>query len=157
WPRRYQGLVARRIWRSPFGCARTIEEKMTPLTERQKTAQQISRELQGLGATVTSVLPLAEGRPLRFWVDDYKKREVLQALTDAGYSPTFIGMQPQVDAKSYSMGLVNNFELAIPADRQVIVNDRAISKDPVVDRAEEMRIKKEIEAMRIAIYGRKGK
>src|SRR5262249_40615130 len=108
---------------------------MTPLTERQKRAENVTRELQRLGATVTNVLPLAEGRPLKFWVSDYNKREVLQALIEAGYQAVFLGTGFQVCAKTYSMGLVNNFEVPIPADRQVIVNDRAISKDPVVDRA----------------------
>ena len=126
------------------------------LTERQKRAENVTRELQRLGATVTNVLPLAEGRPLRFWVSDYRKKEVLQQLTDAGYQPTFLGMMFQVDPKEYAMGLVNSYELAIPADRQVIADDR-LPKGEIVDRAEEARIKREVELMREAIYGRKGK
>src|SRR5262249_48266367 len=145
WPRRYKGSVPERQGQSALGCTRTIEEKMTPLTERQKRAENVTRMLQNLGATVTNVLPLAEGRPLRFWCSDYEKRQVLQALTDAGYEPVFLGLAPQVCAKTYSMGLVNNFEIPIPADRQVIVNDRAISKDPVIDRAEEARIRRQVE------------
>src|SRR5262249_54153085 len=93
-------------------------------SERQRTAQRLTRELQALGATVTNVLPLADGQPLRFWVSDYKKREILTALADAGYEPIFIGTGFQVCTATYSMGLVNNFELSIPADRQPIVDDR---------------------------------
>src|SRR5262245_561092 len=127
---------------------------MTLLTERQKRAENVTRELQRLGATVTNMMPLAAGRNLRFWVDDYKKREVLQALTDAGYAPTFIGLAPQVCAKTYSMGMVNQFELAIPADRQVIEDDR-LPKGEIVDRAEEARIKRQVELMNEAIYGKR--
>jgi hypothetical protein len=42
-------------------------------SERQKTAERLARELQTLGATVTNVLPLADGQNLRFWCSDYKK------------------------------------------------------------------------------------
>jgi len=79
------------------------------LTERQQAAARLTRELQALGATVTSVLPLADGHNLRFWVSDYKKREILAALADAGYEPIFIGMGLQMDTAAYAMGLVNNF------------------------------------------------
>src|SRR5262249_7575847 len=129
--------------------------EVTLLTERQKRAENITREIQRLGATVTNVLPLAEGRPLRFWVSDYRKKEVLQQLTDAGYQPVFLGTGFQVCAKTYSMGLVNNFEIPLPAG-QPVVDDRVISKDPEVARAEEARIKRQVELMREAIYG-KGK
>jgi len=97
---------------------------MAVLTNRQETAQHLTRSLQSLGATVTNVLPLAEGQHLRFWVSDYAKREILTALADAGYQPVFLGMSPQMCTASYSMGLVNNFELPLPAERQPIQDDR---------------------------------
>ena len=90
-------------------------------------------------------------------MDVYKRNEVLQQLKDAGYEPVFLGLAPQVCARTYSMGMVNQFELAIPAERQVVVDDRQMPKGQVVDLAEEARIKREIELMRQAIYGRKGK
>jgi len=90
------------------------------LNERQKTAERLTRELSALVATVTSVLPLGSDQNLRFWVSDYGKKEVLQALKDAGYTPEFLGMRPQVDIKSYSMGLVNCFEILIPQERQAV-------------------------------------
>jgi hypothetical protein len=97
------------------------------LTDRQTTAQRLTRELQGLGATVTNVLPLADESNLRFWVSDYKKGQVLTALADAGYGePVFLGMSPQVDVATYSMGLVNNFELVLPAERQPVAHDPQI-------------------------------
>ena len=123
------------------------------LTERQKRAENITRELQRLGATVTNVLPLAEGRPLRFWVSDYQKKELLQQLAGAGYTPTFLGMTFQVDPKAYAMGLVNSYELALPADRQPVMDDR-IPKSELASRNEKMR---EAEALLRDYYGKKYK
>jgi hypothetical protein len=94
---------------------------MALLSERQQTVERLTRELGQLGATVVS--PPHSDR-IRFWVDDYKKREVLQQLADGGYEPVFTGMTPQMDIKTYSMGLVNSFEINLPAERQSIMDDR---------------------------------
>jgi hypothetical protein len=96
------------------------------LTKRQEMAQRLTRELQALGATVTNVPPLEEGKHLRFWCSDYKKNELLQQLKDAGYEVVFLGMAPQIDVKTYSMGLVNNFEVILPAETQSIARDDRI-------------------------------
>jgi hypothetical protein len=78
---------------------------LSGLTPRQETAARLTRELQALGATVTNVLPLEDGKNLRFWIDDYRKKEVLQQLKDAGYDePIFLGMSPQICTATYSMG-----------------------------------------------------
>jgi hypothetical protein len=124
---------------------------MAVLTPRQETAQRLTRELQALGATVTNVLPLEEGKNLRFWVDDYKKKELLQELKDAGHEFVFLGMSPQVCVKTYSMALVNNFEVILPADRQLVQDDRGIIPRDVVDRREK---NLEVEKMFEAIYGK---
>ena len=121
--------------------------------ERQKTAERLARELGQLGATVTNVLPLAAGQNLRFWVSDYEKREVLTALADAGYVPIFIGMSPQMCIKTYSMGLVNNFELALPADQPMLQQNRTIPKDEVGSR--ERQHSHETEAIVAEWYGMK--
>ena len=97
---------------------------LSGLTPRQETAQRLTRELQALGATVTNPLPLAAGDNLRFWVSDHRKNELLQQLSDAGYEAVFCGMSPQVDIKTYSMGLVNNFEVVLPAETQPVVDNR---------------------------------
>jgi hypothetical protein len=65
----------------------------------------------------------------------------------------FVCMSLQPDVVSYSMGLVNNFEVNLPADRQTIHDDRIEIVDPTRKAAE----KASIEAMRTAIYGKKGK
>jgi len=96
------------------------------LNERERKAATLVRELSQLGATVTTVLPLADGQHLRFWVSDYKKREVLTALADAGYEANFLGMIMQPDVATYSMGLVNSFEVPIARERQLIIDDRTI-------------------------------
>jgi len=101
---------------------------MTLLSDRQQTAERLTRELQALGATVTNSLPLAEDRPLRFWCSDYKKREILTALADAGYEPVFAGTSFQPCTATYSMGLVNNFEIRLPRQVQPIVDDRNHSR-----------------------------
>jgi len=126
---------------------------MVALTQRQQTAQRLTRELQAFGATVTNVLPLADGQHLRFWVSDYKKNELLQQLKDAGYDePVFLGMSPQMCTATYSMGLVNNFELPIAADRQEIPQqDRVIPKDDVGKRVRDIEVAKTLEA----IYGKR--
>jgi hypothetical protein len=95
---------------------------MALLTETQKIAERLTRELQALGGTVVS--PPGSDR-IRFWVDDYKKKEVLQQLADANYTPVFVGMTPQIDVKTYSMGLVNCFEINLPAERRPVADDRS--------------------------------
>jgi hypothetical protein len=105
---------------------------MALLTKRQETAQRLTRELQALGATVTNPLPLEDGQALRFWVADYKKNEMLQHLRDAGYEPIFTSTGFQMCIASYSMGLVCNFELPLPAERQEIPQqDRTIPRDEI--------------------------
>jgi hypothetical protein len=64
------------------------------------------------------------------------QKEVLTALADAGYEPIFTGTGLQVCTKTYSMGLVNNFELALPPDQKPVVDDRAISDSELRDRTE---------------------
>jgi hypothetical protein len=93
---------------------------VSALTVRQNTAQRLARELLAFGGRVTNVLPLADGHNLRFWVSDYKKNELLQQMKDAGYEPVFIGMMLQPCEETYTLGLVNSFELVLPADRQPI-------------------------------------
>jgi hypothetical protein len=121
------------------------------LTKRQETAARLCRELQAFGATVTNVLPLADGQNLRFWIDDYRKKEVLQQLRDGGYDePVFLGMSPQICTQSYSMGLVNNFELPIAAERQEVPqSDRTIPRDEIGKRKDS-----EIQKTYDAIYGK---
>ena len=123
---------------------------LSGLTPRQETAARLCRELQAFGANVTSVLPLADGQHLRFWIDDYKKKEVLQQLADAGYEPIFLKMDFQPDIRSYSIGLVNSFELPIAADREPIIDDRVVPKDDASRRAKDS----EREAMLQHIYGK---
>ena len=86
---------------------------------------------------------------MRFWVDDYKKKEVLQQLGDAGYEPIFLKMELQPDIRSYSIGLVNSFELPIAADR-VSIYDNRILDDEVGKRGRDAEIKKIYEQ----IYGK---
>jgi hypothetical protein len=94
-----------------------------PFTERQRVAERLARELSALGAVVTNVMPLDETHNLRFWCSEYRKREVLQQLHDAGYEPMFKGLIPQVCRDTDSIGMVNSFELALESDRRQLVPD----------------------------------
>jgi hypothetical protein len=124
---------------------------LSGLTPRQETAARLTRELQSLGATVTNAMPLPDGQHLRFWCCDYAKNELLQQLKDAGYEPTFIKMEMQMDIRSYSMGLVNVFELPIAGERQEILQaDRVIPRDEIG----RGKTNPEVEAMIRHIYGR---
>jgi hypothetical protein len=75
---------------------------------------------------VTNVMPLAEDQNLKFWCSDYKKGRILTALSDWGFEVTFKGMSPQVCRDTYSMGLVNNFEIALEREQKPIIDDRTI-------------------------------
>src|SRR5262245_50559662 len=121
-------------------------------SERQKTADRLTRELQAFGGTVTNLLPLANGQNLRFWVSDYDKKELLQRLKDAGYEPIFIGTGFQMCIKTYSMGLVNTFEVALPADQPMPQQDRVIPKDEIGGKKERSR---EVEETLKYVWGKK--
>jgi hypothetical protein len=70
-------------------------------------------------------------------------------MKDAGYEPVFLGMLPQLCIESYSMGLVNNFELALPAERQAIPQEtRVIPRDEL---AKKEPLNSEYRAMRKAL------
>jgi hypothetical protein len=101
---------------------------MMLLTKRQELAKSLTRELGQLGANVTNVLPLADDQNLKFWCSDYKKGQILTALSDWGFEVTFKGMSPQVCRDTYSMGLVNNFEIALEREQTPIVDDRTIPR-----------------------------
>jgi hypothetical protein len=75
---------------------------------------------------VTNVMPLAEDQNLKFWCSDYKKGRILTALSDWGFEVTFKGMSPQICRDTYSMGLVNNFEIALEREQKPIIDDRTI-------------------------------
>ena len=94
--------------------------------ERQRTVERLARELGQLGATVTSVLPLADGQSLRFWVCDHDKRRVITALTDAGYEFIFLGMIMQPCVVTYNIELVNSFEVPIAREQRPPIQDRTI-------------------------------
>jgi hypothetical protein len=120
------------------------------LTPRQELAARLTKELQSLGATVTNALPLPDGQNLRFWCDDYRKKEILQLLVDGGYQqPIFRGLAPQFCTGAQRLGLVNQFEVALPAERQQIAPGNIVPKDET-GKSRDAEIKKTYEA----IYGK---
>jgi hypothetical protein len=97
---------------------------MALLSERQKIAERLTRELQALGATVTSVLPLRDDARLRFSVLDAARPKVLQELADGGWQVVFAGTNPSFFHPDGTMRLASIFEINIPHERQSIIDDR---------------------------------
>ena len=66
---------------------------MTLLTERQRKAQTLARELQAMGAWVTTALPLGDGN-LRFQVLDAQAEPILAALREGEWDARYIRQRP---------------------------------------------------------------
>jgi hypothetical protein len=96
------------------------------LSERQQTAAALARELQKLdGVWVTNPMPLDDNaRGLRIQILDKCKNEVLQLLTNWGWSPVFCGMLPRVCSSGFQLASVH--EIYIERERQPIFNDHTI-------------------------------
>jgi hypothetical protein len=94
------------------------------LSERQKTAERLTRELHALGATVTSVPPLRDDARLRFWVTDAVRPKVLMELAEGNWPVIFCGCASQFTIRDYDVKLVSIFEIDLPAERQPVVDDR---------------------------------
>ena len=67
---------------------------MAPLTERQKTAQALAREINAMGAWVTSPLPLDDKAPLRFQVMDTDRDAVISKLASWDWNPVPVSILP---------------------------------------------------------------
>jgi hypothetical protein len=119
---RFQQIV-RRFWRVRLGADDAADVGALQVFERPMTV---------LCAEALEHVP-AHSALLGFRLP---QKEVLTALADAGYEPIFTGTGLQVCTKTYSMGLVNNFELALPPDQKLVVDDRAISASELRDRTE---------------------
>src|SRR5512133_597576 len=64
------------------------------LTERQRKADTLARELQAAGATVTSPLPLGDA-PLRFRVLASLAGPILEDLKQGGWTAHFLSSGPE--------------------------------------------------------------
>jgi hypothetical protein len=95
---------------------------MAPLSDRQRKAETLARELKDLGAMVVSPLPLAADAKLKFQVLTDGEMETLRLLREAGWDPTLISIYPRVTP--HGMQPAGLYELSIPLDRQPVVDNR---------------------------------
>jgi hypothetical protein len=93
------------------------------LTERQEKAETLARELQEMGAVVTSPLPLADGCSLRFRVLAAKEAEILEELRAGDWSFHFVTSGPEFRLDG-STPLSHTYEIHLPIERTAIPGDR---------------------------------
>ena len=91
------------------------------LSDRQKKAETLARELQAAGAAVTTALPLADGAKLRFQVLDSIAEAVLEDLRGSEWSPAFVSTLPRITHKGMEAASV--YEINLP-ERQPVADDR---------------------------------
>jgi hypothetical protein len=93
------------------------------LNNRQQLAQALTREINGLGcAWVTNALPLRDDEELKLQVLDEKRSQVLEKLSQWGWSPTPCGSLPRIANGGFHGATL--YQLALPRDRQPIADDR---------------------------------
>src|SRR5262249_35665477 len=114
---------------------------MAPLTERQKTAQALAREILAMGAWVTSPLPLDDKARLRFQVMDRDRDQVIERLSSWDWSPAFVGILPRITPRG--MEAATLYEINLPPDTPVVI-DRMIRGEV----AERKKTSVEVEALR---------
>src|SRR5215471_6582968 len=117
---------------------------MTPT--REQKAKALSDEIHKLGGWVVSV-PGAQVMRFQF-LNDARCEPALQRLREGGFEPT--GCKAGLRFTPRGAEPCYTYDIHLPGDRQPVIGE-------VVDRAEQAKIKREVELMRQAIYGRKGK
>jgi hypothetical protein len=93
------------------------------LTERQEKGETLARELQEMGAVVTSPLPLADGANLRFRILASSADEILEELRTGDWIFHFVTSGPSFELNG-STPLSHTYEVCVPGERTVIPEDR---------------------------------
>ena len=93
------------------------------LTERQKKAEVLARELRQIGATATSALPLVDGAPLRFRVLATRAEAVLRDLAEADWDARFVSSAPEFRLDG-TTALSYTYEIHLPVERTAVPGDR---------------------------------
>jgi hypothetical protein len=91
------------------------------LSERQRTAESLARELHLMGAWVTSPMPLDNGAKLRFQVLDTDRNAVVEKLSSWNWSPAFVSILPRVCPDG--MKLASLYEIDLPRENPVCFDD----------------------------------
>jgi hypothetical protein len=92
------------------------------LSDRQKTAESLAREINRMGAWVINPMPLDSGAKLRFQVLDGDREKVLEKLSSWDWSPAFCGTFPRICFDG--MKPANVYEIDLPPERQPVADDR---------------------------------
>ena len=93
------------------------------LSERQRKASVLARELKAAGANVTSPLPLYDGSPLRFRVAAVSAETIVQDLKEEGWEARFVTSGPEFHLNG-STTLSHTSEINIPVERTAVPGDR---------------------------------
>ena len=115
------------------------------LTERQKTAEALAREINRMGhAWVTTPLPLdASAKGIRFQVLDSAREKILERLASWDWSLTWCGSVPRITHKGLEQASL--YEISIPADGPPVADDRKMVPGEL---AERKKTQAEVEAVR---------
>jgi hypothetical protein len=120
---------------------------MALLTERQRTADALMRELHRLGAWVVSPLPLRDDAQLTFHVLDTDRSQILQKLSEWGWGTcTLAGSTPRITNRGMEAATV--YQLDLPRDRQLVADDRVKAVGVSDDSNRREKTPAEVEAIR---------
>src|SRR5262249_17353753 len=111
----------------------SVVAEMAPLTERQQTAEALMHELHRLGAFVVNPMPLRSDDKLRFQVLTPAVESVLAKLAEWNLSPVLQSHGLRFTPQGAKPCIT--YEIRIPADRPVVVDDRTIKGDIATDKA----------------------
>jgi len=94
------------------------------MTERQQQAAALAREIQKMGAWVTTPLPLDDSKRLRFQVLDSDRDKVLEKLSSWNWSPILVSALPRICTDGWKLASV--YEIDLPRERAPVYDDRII-------------------------------
>jgi hypothetical protein len=92
------------------------------LSERQRTAESLAREIGLMGGWVVSPMPLDGNSKLRFQVIDKDRDAVIEKLSSWNWSPAFVSVLPRVCPDG--MKLASLYEIDLPRENTVCFDDR---------------------------------
>jgi len=115
---------------------------MANLTSRQLQAEVLCRDLQRLGGWCLSPMPLRDDSRLRFQVLDGDHEELLEMLTNAGWSPILIQHGLRFTPQGAKPSII--YEIDIEHERPAVVDDRKIPRSELSEKS----MNAELEAFR---------
>jgi len=110
----------------------SVVAEMAPLTERQQTAEALMHELHRLGAFVVNPMPLRPDDKLRFQILTPAVESVLAKLAEWNWSPALQSHGLRFTPRGAEPCVT--YEIPIPADRPVVVDDRTVKGEIASDK-----------------------